>query len=127
MALDLIVRNARIVGAGANAPGTDIGVRDGRIVAIEPALAGTGEEIDAGGCLVSPGLVESHIHLDKSRILDRCSPAPDRGTDHMKRVSAVKPGFTVEDVYARARPWKPRWSTASCTCAAMSRSIPMSA
>ncbi|MCH7476907.1 MAG: amidohydrolase family protein, partial [SAR324 cluster bacterium] len=54
------------------------------------------------GRLVTPGLIESHIHLDKSRILDRCSPAPDRGRDHMQRVSAVKPTFTVEDVYARA-------------------------
>ena len=28
---------------------------------------------------------------------------PNRGTDHMMRVSAVKPGFTVDDVYERAR------------------------
>ena len=66
-------------------------------------MAGDGENIDVGGCLVSPGLIESHIHLDKSRILDRSSAAPKGGSDHMKRVSAVKPGFTVEDVYARAR------------------------
>lgn len=100
--MDLIIRNARIAGAAAGAPAQDIGVEDGRIVAIEADLAADGDTIDAGGCLVSAGLIETHIHLDKSRILDRSSPSPNRGTDHMKRVSAVKPGFTVEDIYARA-------------------------
>ena len=99
MAFDLILRNAGIAGS----PGQDIGIRDGSIMAIEPGLAGDGEEIDVGGKLVSPGLIETHIHLDKSRILDRCTVAPNRGSDHMMRVSAVKSGFTVEDVYDRAR------------------------
>lgn len=103
MAFDLILRNARIADGGAGGETADIGISDGKIAALGPGLAGDGDEIDLGGCLVSPGLIETHIHLDKSRILDRCSPSPDRGTDHMKRVSAVKPGFTVEDVYARAR------------------------
>jgi len=61
-----------------------------------------GESLDVDGGLVSGGLIETHIHLDKSRLLDRSEPAPDRGVDHMRRVSAVKPGFTVEDVYKRA-------------------------
>ncbi len=103
MAFDLILRDAGIVGAAPGAPGADIAIRDGTIVAIAPGLAGDGEEIEIAGRLVSPGLIESHIHLDKSRILDRSSPSPNRGVDHMKRVAAVKPGFTVEDVYQRAR------------------------
>ena len=114
MTFDLVLRNARLPGADisvANGPLTDIAIENGRIAAIAVSSANTfpgaalsagGVEIDAEGRLVSPGLIESHIHLDKSRILDRCSPAPDRGRDHMARVSAVKPGFTVEDVYARA-------------------------
>ena len=103
MALDLILRGARIAGMAADAPALDVGIEGGRIAAIVPGLAAAGEEIELGGRLLSPGLIESHIHLDKSRILDRCTPAPDRGRDHMARVAAVKPGFTVEDVYARAR------------------------
>jgi cytosine deaminase len=47
--------------------------------------------------------VESHFHLDKSRIADRCAPQKDRrATDHMARTAAVKHTFTVEDIYARA-------------------------
>jgi cytosine deaminase len=103
MAFDLIVRNARVAGAAGDAPLNDIGVHNGRIAAIESGLSADGEELDAGGCLVSPGLIETHIHLDKSRILDRSSPSPNRGVDHMKRVAAAKPSFTVEDVYTRAR------------------------
>ncbi|MGH9723105.1 MAG: amidohydrolase family protein, partial [Bryobacteraceae bacterium] len=87
----------------ARAP-VDIAVAEGRIAAVGPGISGDGESVDAGGRLVSPGLVESHFHLDKSRILDRCAPPKDRrSTDHMKRTSAIKHTFTVEDVYARAR------------------------
>lgn len=101
--MDLILRNARIFGAAPDAPPMDIGVEGGTIVAIMPEISTDAEVADAEGRLVSPGLFETHIHLDKSRILDRTTPSPNRGTDHMMRVSAVKPTFTAEDVYARAR------------------------
>jgi cytosine deaminase len=97
----LIVSNARLAKGGAT---VDIAVADGRIKAIEPRIAADGARVDAGGRLVSAGLVESHFHLDKSRILDRVAPLEDkRATDYMKRVSAVKDTFTVEDIYARSR------------------------
>ena len=67
--MDLILRNARRVGAEHEL--TDIGVDSGRIAAIEPNLKAEGETIDLGGRLVSPGFIETHIHLDKSCILDR--------------------------------------------------------
>ena len=106
MALDLIIRNARVDTKNGIVSGLDIGVADGRIVEIKPGLAldGAGEVVDAGGCFVSPGLVESHFHLDKALIHDRCAPPKDRrATDHMQRTAAIKGAFTVEDVYARAR------------------------
>ncbi len=103
MTLDLILRGARLAGMAGETPDVDIAGQDGRIAAIQPGLvAEAAAELALDGRLVSPGLIESHIHLDKSRILDRCAPAPDRGTDHMARVAAVKPGFTLEDVHARA-------------------------
>ena len=103
MAIDLILRGAPIAGASPETPDADIGVQDGRIQVIPPRLEAEGDVINLEGRLVSAGLIESHIHLDKSRILDRSVAAPKGDADHMARVSAVKPGFTVEDVYARAR------------------------
>jgi cytosine/creatinine deaminase len=102
MAFDLILRNARL--ANGDAPrGVDIAIANGRITAIGPDISGSGQEVDAGGRLVSPGLVEGHFHLDKALIVDRCAPPKDRRTsDHMKRTSAIKHTFTEEDVYARA-------------------------
>ncbi|MBI4204058.1 MAG: amidohydrolase family protein [Betaproteobacteria bacterium] len=82
----------------------DIAIASGRIAAVGSRISGDGENVDAGGRFVSPGLVESHFHLDKARILDRCAPPKDRRTgDHMKRTAAIKHTFTVEDIYARAR------------------------
>ena len=104
MAFSLILRNALLANASEGSATVDIAVADGRIVAIEPRIPGEGESVDAGGRFVSAGLLESHFHLDKSRILDRVSPLEDRRmTDHMKRTASVKGTFTVEDVYARAR------------------------
>lgn len=108
MTFDLIIREARVFGRREDEPPVDIGITGDRITAIElnlgvSKLAETAEVIEAGGRLTSPGLIESHIHLDKSRILDRCSASEREGRDHMQRVSAVKPSFTVEDVHARAK------------------------
>jgi cytosine/creatinine deaminase len=104
LSFSLILTNARLAN-GRNADATvDIAVADGRIAAIEPRISGDGPSIDAAGRFVSAGLVESHFHLDKSRILDRVAPLEDRrATDYMKRTSGIKETFTDEDVYARAR------------------------
>ncbi len=99
--MDLIIRNARLAGSRAREP-VDIGVAGGRIVAIEKDLAAEAETYDAGGRLVCGGLIETHIHLDKSRILDRAPPETGRRISPMMQVAALKSGFTVEDVRARA-------------------------
>ena len=104
MALELILRNARLSSAVAEDPLVDIGVEDGRIVAIEPSLDADGQEQDVGGKLVSPGLIESHFHLDKARVIDRVAHQPDRMVrDHMERTVSIKHTFTPEDVYDRAK------------------------
>lgn len=41
---------------------TDIAVRDGTVVATGDRLAGD-REVDAAGCLVLPGFVQTHVHL----------------------------------------------------------------
>jgi cytosine deaminase len=99
--LDFVIRNARLPGASDV---TDIGFEKGRIAAIQPNLRADSPSYDAQGCLCCGGLVETHIHLDKSRIVDRCTLEPSRSApDHMRRVQAVKGSFTVEDIYRRAK------------------------
>lgn len=98
--MDLLVKNARLV--EGNGP-VDIGIADGRFVAIAPSLSTDGEILDAGGRLVSPGLVETHIHLDKSHIMDRCAADSGDITEAIQQVAAAKKKFTAEDVYERGR------------------------
>jgi cytosine deaminase len=104
MALDLILRDVRLPDAKPDQPVTDIGVKDGRIVALAPGLQGdTGEEMQGHGRLVCSGFVETHIHLDKACIFGRCACETTRFPHlAMERVSAVKHTFTVEDVTERA-------------------------
>ena len=96
--MDLIVRNARL----SSGELTDIGVIGGRIAAIQPSLVADAPMYDAESCLACAGLVETHIHLDKSRIIDRCAPEPGRAPKSMERVAAVKHTFNQQDVYDRA-------------------------
>jgi cytosine deaminase len=104
VAFDLVVRNARLANGAGGGETVDIAVAGGRIAAIGPRLTGEGQSVDARGQFVSPGLVECHFHLDKSRILDRVAPLESRrATDYMKRVSSVKHTFTTDDIYTRAR------------------------
>ncbi len=102
--MDLVLRRATLMGRAAEGP-RDVGVVDGRVAEVAPSIAATGrEELDLAGKLLTPGLVESHIHLDKSRIIDRCAPEAARNAANaVKRVQAAKRDFTVEDVFARAR------------------------
>jgi cytosine deaminase len=99
--MDLVVRNARLVDRLAEGP-LDIAVAAGRIAAIGRNLAAEGETYDAGGRLVCAGLIESHIHLDKSRIADRCPLPEGRRVNPVTMVAPLKPGWTVEDVHQRA-------------------------
>ena len=80
----------------------DIGIAGGRIAAIEPSLPMVGAREDAGGALAFPGFVETHIHLDKASILDRCPICEGTLAEAVAATARAKAAFTVEDVYARA-------------------------
>jgi cytosine/creatinine deaminase len=59
---DLILRNCTLPDGRT---GVGIGIREGRILAVEPALvAEAGEVIDAAGQLVTPPFVDAHFHMD---------------------------------------------------------------
>ncbi len=99
--MDLLIRNARLADRPSDAP-VDIGVGNGRIVAIARGLVADAQVYDAEERLVCAGLVESHIHLDKSRIIDRCAPQERATLSPVKGVTPLKASMTVEDVYRRA-------------------------
>ena len=100
--MDTILRNAR-VDDGADKLTVDIGIDQGRIAAIETNLAADGQEIDVGGRLVTAGFIETHIHLDKSCILERCKSEKGDLNEAIEEVGKAKKAFTPEDVYERGK------------------------
>jgi cytosine deaminase len=99
--MDLVLRNARLPSDSSRL--FDIGIDRGKIVALEVSLAAEAEELDVGGKLVSPGFVETHLHLDKACILDRCNAEHTDLDEAIREVARVKTSFTPEDVYVRAK------------------------
>ncbi len=62
---DLVIRAGQLV-AETGVVRADIAVSDGRIVVIEPDIAGTArEEIDARGLHVFPGVIDAHVHFNE--------------------------------------------------------------
>lgn len=99
--MDLIVRGAQLPDH-AQGQLRDIGVAGGVIVAIEPSLEMDAEIFDATGQLTCGGLIETHIHLDKSRLLDICPAEPGRAISPVHYVAPFKPQITGEGVHRRA-------------------------
>src|SRR5215470_3904546 len=99
--MDLIIRNALLSDRLSEGP-LDIGIERGRFAVIARGLAADAEIYDAAGHLVCPGLIETHIHLDKSRIIDRCAPQERKELSPVKGVTPLKQSMTVEDVRTRA-------------------------
>jgi cytosine deaminase len=101
MALDLILRNACI--AGREPQILDIAIEGGRIVETASGITADAPEDDIGGRLVCAGFVETHIHLDKSCILDRCHSQLGTLAEAIAEVAAAKRDFTEDDIYQRGR------------------------
>jgi cytosine deaminase len=100
--MDLVIRGARILQEGELRT-VDIGLQGAAIAAISPALEVDAPALNAAGCLVVPGLIETHIHLDKTCILDRCRIEQGTVAEAVKETAAAKRDFSVEDVYARGK------------------------
>jgi cytosine deaminase len=100
--MDLIIRNARML-SGNELRVVDVGIRGETIAAIAAGLEADAPELDAAGCLVIPGMIETHIHLDKTCIMDRCHIEEGTVAEAVRETAAAKCDFTVEDVYARGK------------------------
>ncbi len=78
---DLVIRNASVVdGTGAPARRADVAVDNGRIVAVGPVSERGGEEVDAQGLVLAPGIIDAHTHYDAQLTWDSsASPSPALG------------------------------------------------
>ena len=78
---DLILRGGSVVdGTGAPPFDADIAVADGKIVAIGKVTGYGTQEIDARGCIVTPGFVDIHTHYDGQITWEnRLAPSSDHG------------------------------------------------
>src|SRR5438105_760262 len=96
--LDLLLTRARVPGSDEL---RDIGVRDGLLVAPEPDAR---EVIHLGGALVTPPLVEPHIHLDA--VLTVGQPRPNVSGSLFEGIAIWADrvrDLTVDDVMTRVR------------------------
>jgi dihydropyrimidinase len=64
MHFDLCIRDGTLVTASERCS-ADLGIRDGRILAIGRDLPRADREVDAGGLLVLPGGVDAHCHIEE--------------------------------------------------------------
>src|SRR5260370_4279071 len=105
--LDLLLKGAGIAG---ETDAREIGVRDGLIA--EPEVEAR-QVIDLGGALVTPALVEPHIHLDA--VLTVGEPRQNQSGSLFEGIAIwaerVKE-LTVDDVKRRVRPVL-RWQLAN--------------
>ncbi|HSZ44027.1 MAG TPA: cytosine deaminase [Streptosporangiaceae bacterium] len=97
---DLILRNARVAGSAAPA---DLHVSSGRLVDRVPD-PGAAEVLDLGGRLVTPPLVEPHIHLDA--VLTVGQPRPNVSGSLFEGIAVWADrvaDLTYDDVQSRVR------------------------
>jgi len=101
MRFDVVLKAARLA---ANPEAVvDIGIANGKIAAIAPDLDDAVAVEAIGGGLIAPGLVETHIHLDKSCIIDRCSIREGSLKEAIAETARAKRAFTEDDIFERAR------------------------
>ncbi len=117
---DLLIRNADAVvtmnATRAELAGADVHLRDGVIMAVGPGLQAPGAEvIEAAGCVVTPGLVNTHHHLYQT--LTRAVPG---GQDALlfgwlKTLYPIWARFGPEEMFVSAKVGLAELALSGCT------------
>lgn len=116
---EILIRNADAIltmdDARREMTGADILIRDGVIARIGHGLASTGQVIAAAGCVVTPGLVNTHHHLYQS--LTRAVPG---GQDALlfgwlKTLYPIWARFGPEEVHVSALTGLAELALSGCT------------
>ena len=97
----ILIRNGKILTmAGRTYDPGDLLIRDGKISRVDHRIETAGEEIseviDAAGCWVMPGLIESHCHIGiteekKGFEGDDCNEMKDPMTPYIRALDAINP------------------------------------
>lgn len=103
-AFDILIKDARLRGKGDNR--YDIGIKDGRVGAIEQGLDGSaGVLIEAGGNLVTESFANPHLHLCKVytlQMMDEAALQDYHGEDMGKAMTAIELAARVKEQYDEA-------------------------
>ncbi len=99
--LDLVIRHCALPDGRTD---QDVGIHNGRIVAVQPALpAQAAHEVDAEGQLLSPPFVDAHFHMDST--LSHGQPRVNQSGTLLEGIALwgeLKPQLTQQALVDRA-------------------------